>query len=109
MTPQGSSLVWVDPIEEATGGRKRHVYRSTPSAFVRRCGTYRGGHTVMEEQDLSRIKATAFAVAPNACLGCLRAMGLLEYREENKASGQGADAVEYDPFGVFATEEADDV
>jgi hypothetical protein len=105
-------MIWVDPIERARHGRKRHAYRLAEATAqvtgggetaYRVCGSNRGGTSItMSTEDLRRVEDTEFAVFPNACQTCINSLDLAEYRANNQLrSGTGADTVDYDPFGVF--------
>jgi len=106
-------MIWTDTIERVGRGAKRHAYETTHSTKQsrdggetcrRKCGTADNGtgtHATATKDELQREQATEFALDANACLTCVDAMDLMPYREQNRPSSNGADSVDFDPFGVF--------
>lgn len=98
------TLLWADPQMRATDGNKRHLYAETDGRLVRRCGERSGKriHSPKTGNELCREDHADFATDPNACLDCIRVAGLKPYRDKNYSGSNGAESVDYDPFGTFS-------
>lgn len=96
-------MYWYDTIARVGRGAKRHIYESSDindrTIYRRVCGTSDSGGanaSVDSKRHLTYTDMNEIITDPNACERCLSSTGL----DAVDPPSRGADAVDYDPFGV---------